>query len=98
MVGPTRVSPKKSARNGASARANSSFSTTDSMRLSPLPPYSLGHEAQIHPPSNSLAVQSARNALRSSLAIENPGVPQPSGRLSVSHWRISARKGSVSAG
>ena len=98
MVGPTRVSPKKSARSGASARANSSLSTTDSMRLRPLPPYSLGHEAQIQPPSKSLAVHSSRNALRSSLVIENPGVPHPSGRLSVSHWRISARKGSVSTG
>ena len=98
MVGPTSVSPKKSARSGASARANSSLSTTDSMRSRPLPPYSFGHDAQIQPPSNSLAVHSARNALRSSLGMENPGVPHPSGRLSVSHWRISARNGSVSAG
>jgi hypothetical protein len=98
MVGPTRVSPKKSARSGASARANSSLSTTDSMRLRPLPPYSVGHEAQIQPPSKSSAVHSARNALRSSLDIEKPGVPQPSGRWSVSQVRISARNGSVSAG
>ena len=53
MVGPTRVSPKKSARSGASARANSSLSTTDSIRERPLPPYSLGQEAQIQPPSKS---------------------------------------------
>ena len=85
MVGPTRVSPKKSARNGASARANSSLSTTDSMRESPLPPYSLGHEAQIHPPAKSLAVHSSLKAAFSSLDIENPGVPHPSGRLSTSH-------------
>ncbi len=85
MVGPTSVSPKKSARKGASARANSSLRTTDSMRLSPLPPYSLGQDAQIQPPAKSFSVHSARNALRSSLAIEKPGVPQPSGRLSVSH-------------
>ena len=51
MVGPTRVSPKKSARSGASTRANSSLRTTDSMRDSPFPPYSVGQEAQIHPPA-----------------------------------------------
>jgi hypothetical protein len=93
MVGPTRVSPKKSARSGASARANSSLSTTDSIRESPLPPYSLGHEAQIHPPGEQLLVHSWLKAFFSSLAMENPGVPQPSGRLSTSHWRISARNG-----
>ena len=53
MVGPTKVSPKKSARKGAPTRANSSFSTTCSMSDSPLPPYSLGHDAQIHPPPRS---------------------------------------------
>ncbi len=98
MVGPTRVSPKKSARRGASARANSSLSTTDSMRDSPLPPYSSGHEAQIHPPSKSFFVHSWLKALFSSLVIEKPGVPHPSGRLSDSQCRISERNGSVSAG
>ena len=43
------------------------------MRVRPLPPYSVGHEAQIQPPSNSLAVHSRRKALRSSGVIENPG-------------------------
>ena len=42
IVGPTSVSPKKSARSGAPARANSSLSTTASMVDRPLPPYSLG--------------------------------------------------------
>ena len=51
IVGPTSVSPKKSARIGALARANSSASTTPSIVDRPLPPYSLGHVAQIHPPS-----------------------------------------------
>ena len=51
MVGPTRVSPKKSARRGALARANSSASTTFSIVERPFPPYSGGHAAQIHPPS-----------------------------------------------
>ena len=51
IVGPTSVSPKKSARIGALARANSSFSTTFSMTERPLPPYSFGHDAQIQPPS-----------------------------------------------
>ena len=83
MVGPTRVSPKKSARSGASARANSSFSTTDSISERPLPPYSFGHEAQIQPPSKSFFVHSWLKALRSSRVIENPGVPHPSGRLSL---------------
>ena len=36
IVGPTRVSPKKSARSGALARANSSASTTFSMMLQAL--------------------------------------------------------------
>ena len=49
--GPTSVSPKKSARIGAPARANSSLSTTFSMIERPLPPYSFGHDAQIQPPS-----------------------------------------------
>ena len=52
MVGPTSVSPKKSARSGAPARANSSFSTTACMVDRPLPPYSVGQVAQIQPPSN----------------------------------------------
>ena len=98
MVGPTRVSPKKSARRGAWARANSSLSTTDSISDRPLPPYSFGHEAQIHPPANRVSVQLALKAFRSSRVIENPGVPHPSGRWSASHARISLRKGSVSGG
>src|SRR5581483_3892048 len=59
IVGPTSVSPKKSARIGAWARANSSFSTTFSMIDRPLPPYSLGHDAQIQPPSKSFCVHSS---------------------------------------
>ena len=51
IVGPTSVSPKKSARSGALARANSSASTTPCMVDRPLPPYSFGHVAQIQPPS-----------------------------------------------
>ena len=98
MVGPTRVSPKKSARSGASARANSSLSTTDWMSERPLPPYSFGHEAQIQPPSKSFFVHSRLKACRSSRVIENPGVPHPSGRLSCSHWRISVRNASASGG
>src|SRR5688572_183673 len=49
-VGPTSVSPKKSPRIGALARANSSASTTPCIVVRPLPPYSLGHVAQIQPP------------------------------------------------
>src|SRR3546814_4254679 len=51
IVGPTRVSPKKSARRGALARANSSESTTPCIVVRPLPPYSFGHVAQIQPRS-----------------------------------------------
>src|SRR3954465_13300633 len=57
IVGPTSVSPKKSARRGAPERANSSLRTTFWMTESPLPPYSFGHDAQIHPPSKSFCVQ-----------------------------------------
>ena len=85
MVGPTSVSPKKSARSGASTRANSSLSTTDSMSERPLPPYSLGHDAQIQPPPYSFVTQSRLKAFFSSLVMVNPGAPQPSGRLSASH-------------
>ena len=49
-----------------------------------MPPYSVGQLAQIHPPANSLAVHSSLKALRSSGVMEKPGVPQPSGRFSVS--------------
>ena len=96
MVGPTSVSPKKSARIGAFARANSSDSTTPCMVVSPLPPYSVGQVAQIQPPSNSLAGQPALNALRSSGLISNPSSNQPSGRLASSQARISRRKASSS--
>ncbi len=61
MVGPTSVSPKKSARSGAPARANSSLSTTASIVERPLPPYSFGQVAQIQPPSNSVWVHSFWN-------------------------------------
>ena len=92
------MSPKKSARSGASARANSSFSTTDSISERPFPPYSFGHEAQIHPPPNNFLVHPRLKAFFSSRVIEKLGVPQPSGRLSASHCRISTRKASVSTG
>ena len=98
IVGPTRVSPKKSARSGAPARANSSLSTTCWSRLSPLPPYSAGQLAQIQPPAKSLAVHSWLKALRSSGVMENPGSPQPSGRFSLSHRAISTRNSSASCG
>ena len=81
MVGPTRVSPKKSARNGAPARANSSFSTTCWRRLSPLPPYSAGQLAQIQPPAKSLAVHSSLKALRSPGVMEKPGLPPAVGQV-----------------
>ena len=70
MVGPTRVSPKKSARIGAPALANSSLTTTASMVERPLPPYSFGHEAQIQPPPKSFSVHSWIQTARSSLDIE----------------------------
>ncbi len=103
IVGPTSVSPKKSARIGALARANSSARTTPSMVDRPLPPYSLGQVAQIHPPPYSFFGHSALNAARSSS--DSSGVRpastasyQPAGRLSSSHPRTSLRNGSVSAG
>ena len=98
MVGPTRVSPKKSARMGALARENSSESTTPWMRVRPLPPYSSGQVAQIHPPSKSFSVQAALNALRSSAVISKPSSNHPSGRFSSSQERISVRKSSASGG
>ena len=98
MVGPTRVSPKKSARRGAPALANSSLSTTASMVLRPLPPYSAGQVAQIHPPSNRVVVHSFWNCTLASASMANPGSNQPSGRLSSSHFRISTRKASASGG
>ena len=98
MVGPTSVSPKKSARSGAPARANSSLRTTASMVDRPLPPYSSGQVAQIQPPSNSFRVQSFWNCTLASASISKPGSNHPSGRCSLSHWRISRRKASASGG
>src|ERR1700733_3006519 len=98
VVGPTSVSPKKSARSGASTRANSSLSTTDSMRDRPLPPYSVGQEAQIQPPAYSFLVHSWLNAFFSSLVMAKSGLPHPSGRFSSSQERISARNVSASGG
>src|SRR5271163_3289742 len=98
MVGPTKVSPKKSARNGALALANSSLRTTWSMSERPFPPYSTGHPAQIHPPAKSFFVQVSLNSWRSSVVIENPGSNHPAGRFSSSQARISFRKDSASCG
>ena len=99
MVGPTSVSPKKSARSGASARANSSLSTTDSIRDRPLPPYSFGHDAQIQPPSKSFFVHSSLNWTRSSAvqleARLEPAVGQVAPRA---RSRISMRNCSASGG
>ena len=66
IVGPTSVSPKKSARSGALTRANSSASTTPCIVDSPLPPYSTGHVAQIQPPANSLRGHDSLNCRRCS--------------------------------
>src|SRR3954447_6768423 len=77
IVGPTSVSPKKSARRGALARANSSASTTPCIVDRPLPPYSFGHEAQIQPPSNNFCVHSSWNLRRSSDVISKPSSNQP---------------------
>ena len=98
MVGPTSVSPKKSARIGAPARWNSSASTTDSITDRPLPPYSRGQVAQIHPPAKSLSVQSAWKASFASPSSSKPGSNHPSGRFSSSQARISARNASASGG
>ena len=98
MVGPTRVSPKKSPRIGAPARANSSDSTTPCMVVRPLPPYSVGQVAQIQPPSKRVAVHCSSQAPRSSSVIEKSSSNQPDGRLFSSHSRISTRNSSASGG
>ena len=98
MVGPTRVSPKKSARSGTPARANSSASTTASMVLSPLPPYSWGQVAQIQPPWNSRWFQSSLNWRRCSAVIVAAVSFHAAGRLSASQARISERNASASGG
>ncbi|CAB4799861.1 unannotated protein [freshwater metagenome] len=84
-VGPTRVSPKKSARIGAFAFANSSANTTPCNVDKPLPPYSTGHVAQIQPPSNNFVGHPSLNALRSADDISKPLSNQPFGRLALSH-------------
>ena len=88
----------KSARIGALARANSSASTTFCMVLSPLPPYSAGHDAQIQPPAKSFDGHSSLNVFFCSGVISKPSSNQPSGRFSSSHDRISVRNSSASAG
>ena len=97
-VGPTSVSPKKSARIGARARANSSVSTTPCNVLRPLPPYSFGHVAQIQPPLKSLSGHSSLNFLRSADDISKPSLNQPFGKFSSSHSRTSSRNASTSGG
>ena len=97
-VGPTRVSPKKSARIGALALANSSLSTTWRSRERPLPPYSVGQLAQIHPPAKSFSFQLSLKARRSATLIVKSASNQPSGRFSSSQARTSLRNGSVSTG
>jgi hypothetical protein len=92
------VSPKKSARIGAFAAANSSESTTPCMTDNPLPPYSFGHVAQIQPPPYSFAGQVSLNLRRSSADISNPASNQPAGRLARNHARTSSRNASASEG
>ncbi|MCZ7631201.1 MAG: hypothetical protein M5U19_20100 [Microthrixaceae bacterium] len=65
---------------------------------SPLPPYSSGQVAQIHPPSWSLVVHCSLNAAFCSGVISKPSSNQPSGRFSSSHARISPRNSSASGG
>src|ERR1035437_9882171 len=98
IVGPTRVSPKKSARSGAPALANSSLSTTSCKSERPLPPYSAGQPAQIHPPEKSVSVQDWLNSLRASSVIAKSDENQPSGRFSSSQARTSPRNASASSG
>src|ERR1035437_5654984 len=98
IVGPTSVSPKKSARIGAPALANSSLSTTNCKSERPLPPYSTGQPAQIHPPEKSVSVQDWLNSLRASSVIEKSDENQPSGRFSSSQARTSPRNASASSG
>ncbi|MFT3853516.1 MAG: hypothetical protein QM733_12370 [Ilumatobacteraceae bacterium] len=97
IVGPTSVSPKKSARSGALRRANSSARTTPCIVDRPLPPYSFGQVAQIQPPSNSFCGHASLNVARSCGVISKSSAPQPSGRLASSQPRISVRKASASA-
>ena len=96
-VGPTSVSPKKSPRIGAFALANSSARTTPCIVVSPLPPYSVGHVAQIQPPSKSFFGHCSLNALRSESVISNPSSNHPSGRFSRSQAVISVRNASASS-
>ena len=63
-----------------------------------MPPYSVGQLAQIHPPENSVAVHCSLKAARSAGVMENPGVPQPSGRFSVSQALMTPRNSSASGG
>ena len=95
-VGPTRVSPKKSARIGAFAFANSSANTTPCNVDKPLPPYSTGHVAQIQPPSNNFVGQASLKALRSADDISKPLSNHPFGRFDFSHVCTSVLKASAS--
>ena len=64
----------------------------------PLPPYSVGHAAQIQPPSKSFSDHDSWNFLRSSGVRWKPSSNQPSGRFVSSQARISLRNASASAG
>jgi len=75
MVGPTRVSPKKSARRGAPARATprSDDLLEEAQALAAV----LGGSWRRSAASKSLAVQDSWNSLRCSGVISNPGSPHP---------------------
>ena len=86
------------ARSGAPARANSSLSTTCSSRVRPLPPYSAGQLAQIHPPAKSLAVHSSLKAVRSSRRHGEAGLTPALGQVLLQPSAISTRNSSASGG
>ena len=99
IVGPTSVSPKKSARMGALSLANSSFRTTRSMSDRPAAAVLVrpggADPAARRRASASTPCGTSRAPPRSSW---NPGSPQPSGRFSSSQARTSERKASASGG
>ena len=98
MVGPTRVSPKKSARRGAPTRAKLLVEHHLLEQAEPLAPVLVGQLAQIHPPAKSLAVHSSLKVFALLGVMEKPGSPQPAGRFSCSQWAMTPRNSSASGG
>src|SRR5215208_1230911 len=88
-TGPPMTRPRTLAGDGAPMRAISSLKIACSMSVTPRPPYSLGHDRPVQPPSCSFFCHERANSKASS----SPRGARP-GLLASSQERSSSRKAS----